>query len=616
VNALDPGFRRALEAAGLRPLDVALADWGLRHGGDAAGALGLALASHAVAQGHTCLQLDDAAPRPHDGEPLMRPDRLRDGLADSALVAAPDSAEVRPLVLAGDRLYLQRYWDYEQRLAARLQALLAAPPEPVDTDPLGPDGGLFAWDWTGAGETNWQAVAAFVAARHRFAVISGGPGTGKTYTIVRLILRQLEAALAAGTAPPVFRLAAPTGKAAARMMASVRAGLEQLRPRTAVAPYLPGEATTLHRLLRLRPGSTQPGHDAQQPIPADVVIVDEASMVDLPLMAKLAEAIPPRGRLILLGDRYQLASVDSGAVLADLCTLAGVNAFSPDQRSAAGPLLGATAEATEPGPLGDHVVTLQTSHRFQADSAIGLLAAAINAGDPAGVETALSAEATEIRATFDAQRTKELIEALAEVYAGLHDAGDAEAALDVLESVRLLTATRVGPLGSDTLNRRIAESLAARHGFDPAEAWYHGRPIMVVRNEPRAGLYNGDVGVIRHDDAGHAQAWFRTEAGLRTFQPSMLPPHETVYAMTIHKAQGSEFDTVYLLLPPTPAPVLSRELLYTAVTRARTHLHAHGPLETWQAAARHSVERHSGLAARLMNSKEREALQVKSANPG
>lgn len=602
MSELPDALRNALDGAGLRPVDVALADWGWRHGGGRPGAFGLALANHAIGLGHTCLPLDRLGDALGESARLVEPERLVGELQDNPLVATPDAAEPRPLLLDGARLYLQRYWDYERRLAERVQRLLDAAPTAVDTAALGPDGGLFDYGWTPAGETNWQAVAAYVAQRHRFAVISGGPGTGKTYTIVRLMIRLVEAALAAGERPPAFRLAAPTGKAAARMYNSVLEGLAELDPRSEARQYLPDSATTLHRLLRLRWGSTTPGHDRHQPIPADAVIVDEASMIDLPLMSKLVDAIPEAGRLILLGDRYQLASVESGSVLADLCTPAGVNAFTEPQRSAADPLLNHAADAAAPSALADHAVTLQTSHRFSADSAIGRLAAAINVGDSAGVQAVLDDDNDdEVRATFDTSERslQTLVDELAAAYEDLHSGDDPHAALTALERTRLLTVTRIGPVGSEAMNRRVAGLLAQRHGFDPDGHWYHGRPIMIVQNEPRAGLYNGDVGVIRRDGEGRVRAWFRGEDGVRSFHPSLLPSHETAYAMTVHKSQGSEFEAVYLLLPQSQSALLTRELLYTAVTRPRRWLRTYGSLEAWQTGVNHSTARFSGLSDRL-----------------
>jgi exodeoxyribonuclease V alpha subunit len=601
MSTLPATLRESLEREGLRPVDIALADWGWRHGGERAGALGLALANHAIGLGHTCLPLDALREAIGPASRLVNSERFTEELGANALVATPHADAALPLILDGNHLYLQRYWAYERRLAARLRELLAAPPTPVDTERLGPDGELFSWDWTASGETNWQAVAAFVAQRHRFAVISGGPGTGKTYTIVRLMLQMVDSALANHEPPPVFRLAAPTGKAAARMITSVRTGLLAMQTSAVAEQHLPTEATTLHRLLRLRHGSTEPGHDRERPIPADVVIVDEASMVDLPMMAKLADAVPDHARLILLGDRYQLASVESGAVLADLCAPAGVNAFSGEQRTAAGGLLPESDGGATPSALADHVVTLQTSHRFHADSPIGRLAAAINAGDAEGVESVLTDRGDKVRAIFDteAHSIQRLISGLADAYATLHQAETPQAAIDALEDLRLLTATRVGPLGSEQINLRVGAALAERFGFDHESPWYHGRPIMIVQNEPRAGLFNGDVGVVWHDADGHIRVWFRTEDGLRSFHPSVLPAHDTVYAMTIHKSQGSEFEAVYLLLPHGQSRVLTRELLYTAVTRARRVLETYGSRDVWQAGVRNRIQRYSGIGERL-----------------
>jgi exodeoxyribonuclease V alpha subunit len=437
--------------------------------------------------------------------------------------------------------------------------------------------------------------------RHRFSVISGGPGTGKNYTVLRLIRLLIDTARAAGATPPVIRLAAPTGKAAARMMDSVRQGLATLADADDLRAHLPEKASTLHRLLGIGFGTVLPRYDRERPLAADVVIVDEASMVDLPLMAKLTDALPEHGRLILLGDRYQLASVESGSVLAELCAAAGVNAFSEEQRSALAPLLGASHGADAPtAPLGDHVVTLQTSHRFRPDSPIGRVAAAVNAGD-AGSAITIGAEASDSLAlvlddTVDYER---LAQTLADEYAHVLQAPTPDAALDALDAVRLLTATRVGPAGSIAMNQRIQECVRGGANDPHAPRWYHGRPVLITQNDYRQGLFNGDTGVCLEDASGHLRVWFRTESGTTSMLPNALPAHETAYAMTVHKSQGSEFDAVWLLLPPTDVQVLSRELVYTGITRARRRVTVLGPEAVFRVAISRVIRRDSGLGARL-----------------
>ncbi len=597
MSGLIERLRRALAEERVQPLELALADWCLRHGGSEPVALAMALATRAVAEGHSCLVLPEEGPAVPGEPPLCSAGDLEQALTESELVgAAGDSA---PLILEGRRLYLERYWRYEERLAARLRSLVAHPPEPVETGLLGPEGGLFDYGWVSHGEPNWQAVAAAMALRHRFTVISGGPGTGKTYTVLRLIRLLVETAQALDQPPPVIRLAAPTGKAAARMMESIRAGLAALPDGAALDAHLPDKASTLHRLLGLRWGTVLPRYDRDNPLAADVVIVDEASMIDLPLMAKLADALPDHGRLILLGDRYQLASVESGSVLAELCNAAGVNAFSPAQREALAPLVPGTGPAAT-SPLGDHVVTLQTSHRFHPQSPIGRLAAAVNAGDAdAALAVGLEHDPAVQLMLDDVADLEALAATLAEAYLPLFEGGSPEAAVDALDRVRLLTATRVGPAGALAMNQRIFEQLARRRGLDLQQTWYHGRPVIVTRNDYRAGLFNGDTGVCLAGADGHLRVWFRTESGLQMLLPSAVPAHETAYAMTVHKSQGSEFEAVWLLLPAEDNPVLSRELIYTGITRARTQVTVLGPEAVFGTAVERVIRRESGLRERL-----------------
>ncbi len=601
-------FRARLEAAfdrgQLQAIDLALADWALRHGAVAEVALAFALVNQATAGGHACLELDDLSPAIPGEGPWCSAEAFVAALTTSALTGAPGAA--CPLILDGQRLYLHRYWRYETRLATRLQWLLSARPQPVDPTVLGPDGGLFDGHRLAPGETHWQAVAAAVALRHRLAVISGGPGTGKTYTVLRLVYLLTEAAAAAGRPLPVIALAAPTGKAAARMMQSIRDGLDALQglpAATRLAGVLPASAMTLHRLLGLGLQGTRPRHDTEHPLPADAVIVDEASMVDLPMMAKLLDALGPEARLVLLGDRFQLAAVESGSVLAELCALAGRNRFSAGQHEAFGPLLGADAPppaAAGAANIADHVVTLEKSHRFDVDSPIGRFAAAVNAGDAEGAIALADADPSTLELSpgpvpdLDA-----LAEQLAIAYSPLLEVEEPAEALMLLERIRLLCATRIGPAGVLAMNRRIREVLDARHDLDPDRQWFHGRPVIVLRNDYRAGLFNGDTGVCLADSGGRFRVWFPGEQSVRALLPTSIPEHETVFAMSVHKSQGSEFDTVHLLLPETDSPVLSRELVYTGATRARERLRVHAAPEVLRGAIARRVERRSGLAARL-----------------
>ncbi|WP_353223732.1 exodeoxyribonuclease V subunit alpha [Salinisphaera hydrothermalis] len=588
------------EDANLSDLDNALAHWARRHGADRLVARSFALASWAVAQGHTCLALDAI---PTSLMSAANQAELPNALAASDLVGEP--GEIKPLILENDRLYLQRYHAYETKLAERLRELMAAEPNPVNVDTLKPGNGLFASDAANPNATNWQAVAAFAALRHHFTVISGGPGTGKTYTIVRLLRVLIEAAIDKGDTPPLIALAAPTGKAAARMLESVRNGLDDMGAEAnfdnvAVGEHIPQTARTLHRLLGLTGATTRPRFNADNPLPYDVVIVDEASMVDLPMMAKLADAIRNDARLILLGDRYQLASVESGSVLAEICANAGVNRFTEDQQVAAGDLL---AEPREPAThaLADHVVTLQTSRRFNADSTIGRLAAAVNAGDVEAAEGLLNAGHDDLAYTprSDAAAISQLMDRLTDDYARLIETTDPTLALAQLGRQCVLTAVRKGPAGSETINAGITERLARRFDFNPADAWYHGRPVMVRQNDYRTGLYNGDVGVALYNDFGQIRVWFMGDHGLRAFLPSALPAHDSVYAMTIHKSQGSEFDSVTLVLPDYDVPVLTRELFYTGLTRGREHLVVYAKQDVLRQTVSRRVTRVSGLADRL-----------------
>src|SRR5690606_11449720 len=393
------------------------------------------------------------------------------------------------------------------------------------------------------------------ALRRSLALVTGGPGTGKTTTITRLLLLLLEQARQAGAEPPRMALAPAAGPAADRMAQSVRNASERLRA-SGIDPdllaTLPAEASTLHRLLGTLPDSPRFRHDAANPLPFEVVVVDEASMVDLPLMCKLVDAVAEGARLLLLGDPDQLPSVEAGDVLAGML---------------------AAARETR-GPLAGHCVHLQKGYRQAAGFELAPLAAAVRTGDADGLLATLRGRpgaGVHFHEGMDDLLASSERGVLLAHWRSLATAGSPDAALALAGNVRLLTALRTGPQGSQALNARIEEAVAGIHR-DP---WFQGRLLLVTENSYRHKLFNGDIGVCLRDADGAMMAWFpgRAVGEVRGFHPASLPAHESAFAMTVHKAQGSEFDSVWLQLPRHPNRVLSRELLYTALTRARSELH-------------------------------------------
>ncbi len=531
------------------------------------------LASWNRREGNICVHLPSIAGTTWGSIALPPLDTWTKRLREAPVVGTP--GEFTPLVLdATGRLYLHRYWDYETRLATAIRQRAAS-------------GGGLAVDESKAaellrrlfpdelpGETNWQKVAAFTALSRRFCVISGGPGTGKTRTVVMLLALLLELA---EERPLRIALAAPTGKAAARLQESLRKLKCALPCSDSVKSRLPEESFTLHRLLASRPDSAFFKHTAANPLPFDVVIVDEASMVDLALMTKLVEAVPPDARLILLGDRDQLASVEAGSVLGDICDAAETNRFTPAftdvARRVTGQSLPMIAGAVP--PLADCVVQLEHNYRFGSTNGLLALSRAVNAGDASAAMDLLSSAASGAAiASRPLPARSQLKASLRErVIAGFSpvlDATDASAALAALARFRILCALREGPFGVSGLNGVIEEILREAGKIQEQGPWYRGRPVMVTRNDYSLELFNGDVGVLWPDPAsGHPRAWFaNAPTGVRAVLPLRLPEHETAFAMTVHKSQGSEFAEVLLLLPDRASPVLSRELIYTGLTRA------------------------------------------------
>ena len=533
-------------------------------------------ASFAIAQGHAALALDDEADA--------------DALRASRWVATPFPDEAAdpaaPLVLENDLLFLRRYREYERRLAEGLRRIASATLPAPDDETLA---SLFDALFPPASRDPHQARAASLALRHALLLVTGGPGTGKTTTIARLLL--LSVAHARNTGHPLrIALAAPTGRAAERMAESLRNAVEALRVSgvdPALCDALPQDAGTLHRLLGYLPDRTHFRHGPDLPLAYDLVVVDEASMVDLPLMCKLVEAIPDGARLVLLGDRDQLPSVEAGDVLAAIADAATtVEDDAPPRRNTFGGIR----------------VALQRTFRQTDALELAPLAAAVRDGD-ADTALALLREGRLRGVHFHEGAADPLAPSLREALLapwrelGAVDAADPEhiaEALHLAARARLLTALRNGPQGAIALNARIEEALAGAQR-DP---YFHGRLVAITENSYRHGLFNGDLGLSLRGEDGSA-VWFRTAAGLRPFHPGALPAHAGAFAMTVHKAQGSEFDTAWLQLPGQPARTLSRELVYTAMTRARNALHVCASENALRAALATRAQRISGLAWRL-----------------
>jgi exodeoxyribonuclease V alpha subunit len=572
--------------------------------GDGALALAAALVSHASAEGDICLDLARLAGGSISaGETAIRcPDlgQWVSSLRKFAVVGAP--GDWRPLVLNGTRLYLYRHWDSEQSLARFLRERSQVPAPGVDIALLREGlGRLFPG---GNGGVNWQRVAAAVAVLKQFSVITGGPGTGKTTTVAGILVLLLEQAKAQSIR---IALAAPTGKAAARFQEAIRESAGRLCCSDGIRASLAGmEASTLHRLLGRRPAPSSFDREEEEPLPFDAVIVDEASMVSFRMLFLLARALPQSARLILLGDRDQLASVEAGAVLGDICGPGRKRQYSRSFgrmiAAASGETLPVLPKEEGPSPIGDCIVELQRNYRFGAESGIGELARAINDGSADSALSILRGGQHDDLGFQPVPKPRELSRSLGDIVrAGYGDYMGGATPAEVFERFnrfRILCALREGPYSVDALNTFI-ETILARTGLlRPGRLWYEGRPVMVTRNDYGLRLFNGDVGMALTDpeSGGALRIFFPSPDGsMRKFDPYRLPEHETVYAMTVHKSQGTEFDRVLLVLPEGDARVLSRELLYTGVTRARKRVDLWAGEEALRAALSRRIERVSGL---------------------
>jgi exodeoxyribonuclease V alpha subunit len=584
-----PGVLREFNEAGLlTPADVHVATrlTELANEADDWVALATALAVRGPRLGHVYVDIatvrdtatvDTEEPVDLTALPWPPADAWVERLAQSSLVAVGEDGDPdRPLRLVGTALYLDRYWREERQVAIDLLTVRDGPPVDVD-DALLTDGltRLFQGDEP----DNRQRVAAETAVRSRFAVVAGGPGTGKTTTVARILALHFEQS----TDPPLVALAAPTGKASARLTEAVHEEAAKLDiSEDTRTRLLALDASTLHRLLGWRPGThSRFRHDRTNRLPHDVVIVDETSMVSLSLMARLVESVRADARLILVGDPGQLTSIEAGAVLGDIV----------------GP-------AIDEVDTKNGIVVLDRVHRF--GGAISRVAEAIRHGDADATIEAL-ADVTWIPidpAVPDAQsQLGPVHDGAIECFRAVTDAaqaGEAAEAIEALSTFRVLCAHRRGPHGVTGWTSRIETWLAHElDGFGTEGDWYTGRPLLVTENDYGLGLYNGDTGVVVASRDGHLTAAFERRGEIAAFSPTRLAAVDTVYAMTVHKSQGSQFDTAAVILPDPTSPILTRELLYTAVTRARRRLILVGTEEAVRDAVARPVARASGLRWRL-----------------
>ncbi len=599
-------LNQMLAARVLRPIDVQVAHLLLRLSGGTSPELAIvgALASWAIGQGHTCLPLSAVSDRLSevglDGSLFIDPGVVRAALLATSVVGRP--GDHCPLILDdADRLYLLRFFRYEEAIALALRERVQG----IEVIPTEPALALLAELFLPVAEKqetiDWQRTAAALALLKRFVVISGGPGTGKTYTVARIL-----AALAA-LAPEKLRvgLAAPTGKAALRLQESIRTAKATLPPQWVDA--IPDQALTLHRLLGFRSSPLGFIHNSTNPLHLDLLILDEASMIDVPLMAAMLAALPSSCRVILLGDRDQLASVEAGNLFGDICGN-GDCGWSTALTTYLRPLTGSTYASSlspeaKPDTIADAIVLLQSSHRFQEQGGIGALSRAVKSGRGEALEAVLRQSYPDLQVVEQVGLTHSpwLREQLERFFTPLFTATSAQAALRELGQRRILCALREGVSGVEGINR-LAESIFRRRGLIGAgEHCYPGMPIIILRNDYTQNLFNGDTGIVWPDSQGLIQAWFPhpDDDTIRPISLARLPPWQTSYAITVHKSQGSEFGEILLLLPHEDVPVLSRELLYTGITRAREALVVYGRKELLLRAIERRVVRYSGLSEQL-----------------
>ncbi|MCH8557554.1 MAG: exodeoxyribonuclease V subunit alpha [Balneolia bacterium] len=634
-----PGLTEKLREAGvLESIDLALMRF-FRHKGvkNESVILTIGLLSASNRLGHSALDIELLNDNPATifGRPGKEMPSFGSYKADlkslsvCEMIGAPSAVKqpVLPVILDGRRLYFNRFFSYENQISEKIRKLSMASARSSDSEAV-PDelkrwfGGLF----DSGPESLYQRVSGVAALNRRLTVVTGGPGTGKTYAVLRILT--LLIAQSEGRTPSIA-IAAPTGKAANRVRESLANGLDELRKSSQaklpefedIADHIPSKAQTIHRLLGSRYRSTMFKHNRDNPLPYDIIIIDEASMIDIALMSKLLDALHGNSRLILLGDKHQLASVESGAVFADICSSPELNRFSrsfADFCSSAGITLPDEniVPDEEAAEMDDAIVELEYSRRFSSESGIGRLASLINKGDAEGAIRLLEEGHDDI-----IWHQKAPLDCLGEVMPDIKAQFESYKASALSHSEKLqnmtrfqiLCAHRKGEGGVDEINVDIERRLGIRVSDKEGGQWYEGRPVMMTRNDYQLKLYNGDTGitVLSGDEYSDqrrlrvaVEAFDTADDGDKSEAVSLRPvaqlqEMETCWALSVHKSQGSEYGTIFLALPKEDSPVLTRELIYTAVTRAKKKVIIAGSRKMLKSAITRKTLRFSGLADRL-----------------
>ncbi|WP_457913690.1 exodeoxyribonuclease V subunit alpha [Candidatus Gillettellia adelgis] len=598
----------------LRPLDIQFARTVSTEDAPAI-LLAAALLSAEVGAGHICLTLDHlqadkifAGRQPELAENLC----LAAGQLDQSqwqkqlmnCTSVSDGSNATPLVLQNQCLYLQRMWQSEGEVARFIRnncepRIINEYQLRIVLDRL--------FETPINHEPNWQKIAVAVAITRRMSVISGGPGTGKTTTIAKLLATLIYLNQNGCLR---IKLAAPTGKAAARLSEAINSTKHQLVFTPNQHSLFPTKAETLHRLLGLQPNRQYLRYNRENPLHLDVLVIDEASMIDLSMMTHLMSALPEQVQVIFLGDHHQLASVEGGAVFGDICRFFS-EGYSEARAAELTRLTGCVLcgqLATKATIIRDSLCLLHKSYRFNTQSGIGQLAHSVNTGDITRARAVINGNFSDVT-RYSLRTTKEYQALLAMCSEGyqkylqqVHAGADTVTVLTTFSSFQVLCALRAGPFGVVGLNQQI-ETTLRRTGLIRCSlgCWYLGRPVMIERNNNTLGLYNGDLGIALLDEYGKLNISFLLPDGsIKLVNPHCLPVHITAYAMTLHKSQGSEFDHTVLVLPNYFLPLLTRELVYTAVTRARNQFSLWATDQTLMQAICTPTQRHSGLSKRLI----------------